>query len=256
MGKIKWFLGEFFVVVAGVLVAFLLNGWWMNMREAQKERNYLVKIHDDLEATIENVTEAEEQQRKTVYAASTLLKAAYSTESVSDSLLNMDALRSMSFAPASQVSATLTTLVTTGDLDLISNDSLRMTLGELVSSLESYTSSVDHMAFDWLIPAYERFADVVNVADLRYDLFNDEYLTILSADTLSGFAQPTLLKRPPRKKWNELLETTEFRKELTKLHIAQTNLWRLHESFLKDLNKNKRMLEAEIERMRIKKFDQ
>jgi hypothetical protein len=256
MGKIRWFLGEFFVVVAGVLVAFLLNGWWMNIREAKKERDYLVKIHEDLEVTIKNVTEAEEQQKQTVYAASTLLKAAYSKESFSDSLLNMNALRSMSFAPASQVSATLTTLVTTGDLDLISNDSLRMALGELVSSLDAYTSTVDHMAFDWLISAYERFADVVNVADLRYDLFSDDYLSILAADTLSGFAQPIHLNRPPKRNWKQLLQNQEFRMELTKLQIAQTNLWRLHESFLDDLEENKRLLEAEIERRGIKKTNE
>jgi hypothetical protein len=125
-----------------------------------------------------------------------------------------------------------------------------------VSSLDAYTSTVDHMAFDWLISAYERFADVVNVADLRYDLFSDDYLSILAADTLSGFAQPIHLNRPPKRNWKQLLQNQEFRMELTKLQIAQTNLWRLHESFLDDLEENKRLLEAEIERRGIKKTNE
>ncbi len=47
MNKVKWYLGEFFVVVCAVLVAFILNSWWIGIKEKNQEEKYLAQIDQD-----------------------------------------------------------------------------------------------------------------------------------------------------------------------------------------------------------------
>ncbi len=247
MSKIKWFLGEFFVVVAGVLVAFVLNGWWMAVKERNLEREYLKYIHSDLESTIKNVEAAEEQQRATTYAASSLLRTSYSKQVPEDSVIASQILRSMSFAPASQVSATLSSLVSTGNLQLISDDSLRIALNTMLSSLEAYERNNEQMAFQWLIPAYERFADAVRLSDFRFQAFDGNTLDRIAQDSLSGFPTAQDLMRPPPQNLSYLIGSDLFIQSLMKLQIAHLNLYQLHSGFLGELKDTKALLEAKME---------
>ncbi len=247
MGKLKWFLGEFFVVVAGVLVAFILNSWWMSIKDANKEQTYLVQIYEDINSTIDQVKEAEEEQRAITHAASMLMALTYSTQLPPDSVISAYIWRSMAFAPTSRVSATLSSLVSTGDLQLIKNDSLRSVLGDLVSDLNAYTTTNDHMAFWWLIPAYERFADEVHVADFRFQSFNEKKYAQLAADSLRGFPDPIIIDMPERRDLHEMIKHKDFRQNLLKLHIAQLNFWRLHKDFHNELLKTREMLIREME---------
>lgn len=246
MSKVKWFLGEFFVVVAGVLVAFVLNGWWMAVKERNLEREYLKYIHSDLESTIQIVEVAEKQQRATLYASSRLLSISFSIQIPSDSIIAIDILKSMTFAPAAQVSATLSSLVSTGNLQLISDDSLRIALNTMLSSLEAYERNNEQMAFQWLIPAYERFADAANLSELRFQAFDDATLERIAQDSLSGFASPSDLLRPKPQVLPELIRDKAFIQNLTKLHIAQKNLYNLHSDFLSELTGARDLLEAKM----------
>lgn len=251
MSKIKWFLGEFFVVVAGVLVAFVLNGWWMAVKERNLEREYLKYIHSDLESTIEIVAAAEEQQRATAYAASSLLRTSYSKQVPEDSVIASQILRSMSFAPASQVSATLSSLVSTGNLQLISDDSLRIALNTMLSSLDAYERNNEQMAFQWLIPAYERFADAVSLSEFRFQAFDDQTLDRIAQDSLSGFPTARDLMRPHPQNLSYLIGTESFIQSLMKLQIAHLNLYQLHSAFLGELKDTKRLLEAKMKENKI-----
>ncbi len=246
MNKLKWFFGEFFVVVSGVLVAFLLNGWWMNIQEHRKERDYLKQIHSDIQSTIVQVEEAKKEQREIVYAVAQLLKNSYSITPVHDSLLIRHTLQSMSFSPSAQLSAALSSLVSTGDLQLIGNDSLRTALGELVSGLADYTSTNNEMAYSWLIPAFERFASVVNLADLRFEVLSEERWLKAAEDSLSGvpFPQDTEIGEPLDLR--SLIRDPEFKNVMMLLYVAQSNLYRLHYRFLEDLKETRTHLEHEM----------
>lgn len=252
MKKIKWFLGEFFVVVSGVLVAFLLNGWWMNIKEAEKEREYLRQIHADIQTSIGHVQEATDDQRKALHKASQLLKSSYMTDPPGQEQLADYTLRSMNFAPAHEISAALSSLVNTGELHLIGNDSLRASLGELMSRLSEYTTSNNEMAYTWLVPAFERFAKVVDVADLRIQLLTREQLENVAADSLSGFPHPDEAAFPEPVDLQQLIRQPEFKNEMILLQIAQLNLYRLHTGFLEELKKTKKELEDELKRQGLK----
>jgi len=252
MRKLKWFFGEFFVVVSGVLVAFLLNGWWMSIKEAEKERNYLRLIHHDIQTAIDNVSEVADKQHNTVHTTAQLLKYSYMTEPPAQHEVGMSMLRSMSFAPSYQISATLSSLVNTGELSLISEDSLRSALGELVSGLAEYSASNNEMGYSWLIPAFEKFATVVDIADLRFQMINEESMDSLATDSLMGFPYFHETSLPDTIDLHALIREKEYKNTVILLHVAQTNLYRLHVDFLEKLNHTKALLEKEMERLKVK----
>lgn len=249
MRNLKWFFGEFFVVVSGVLVAFLLNGWWMNIKEAEKEREYLRLIRTDLQTTIGHVEDASDAQRNTLHAASQLLKFSYMEVSPPEEKIGQTIFQSMNFSPSYQISATLSSLVNTGELSLIQDDSLRNALGELVSRLAEYTNSNNEMAYSWLVPAFERFASVVNVADMRYQMMGKENLEMMAVDSLSGYPHPENLALPDPVDLQALIREKEFKNTIILLQVAQSNLYRLHIGFLEELNRTNALLEKEIEKV-------
>jgi len=38
MRKVKWFLAEFFVVVSGVIVVFVINNLWQDFKDVNREK--------------------------------------------------------------------------------------------------------------------------------------------------------------------------------------------------------------------------
>jgi hypothetical protein len=92
MTKIKWFLGEFLVVVCGVLVAFMLNSWWIAIKEKTQEENYLIQIESDISETIVNIDKAINSQTGRCKAAVVLIRAVYSKELPLDSILAINTL--------------------------------------------------------------------------------------------------------------------------------------------------------------------
>ncbi len=246
--RLLWFFGEFFVVVSGVLVAFLLNGWWLSIKESERERIYLKQIHDDLKSVIENVTIVSDEQQSATHATAQLSATAYMANPPVVKEVEKMIIRSLRFAPAFQIAASLSSMVSTGELALIKNDSLRMELGELVSHLSEYNSSNNHMAFSWLVPGIDKMLNDINFSDLRFQLLSEEDLAYLASDTLSGFPPVDNLKLPEPVDVYALFNDARFRADLIVLHVAQHNLNALHKSILEKVESAKLRLETEMKR--------
>jgi len=251
MRKLKWFFGEFFVVVSGVLVAFLLNGWWMSIKEAEKERNYLGLIYHDIQTAIDNVSEVANDQHETANTTAQLLKFSYMTEPPAQQEIGESILRAMRFSHSNRVSATLSSLVNTGELSLIRGDSLRHALGELVSDLAEYSTSNNETGYSWLIPAFEKFATVVDIADLRFQIISEERMDSLATDSLMGFPYFHETALPDTIDLHALIREKDYKNTVILLHVAQTNLYLLHVTFLEKLNHTKALLEKEMERLKV-----
>jgi hypothetical protein len=147
MTKIKWFLGEFFVVVAGVLVAFGLNGYYNQLQDQNKERAYLSRISQDFESSIKMQEVAIEHQRESVKAGSMVLRAAYSDSLPDSKTLVNNLFRFMQFSAGSQISSTLKSLVSSGDLQLIKDDSIRVELSKMSSTIDVHASNMEHISY-------------------------------------------------------------------------------------------------------------
>lgn len=55
--RLRWFLSEFLVIVAGVLVALAVNAWWQGRQDRQVEIAYLQQLQLDLDASNQTLDE-------------------------------------------------------------------------------------------------------------------------------------------------------------------------------------------------------
>ena len=123
--RARWFAAEFAVVVSGVLVALALNAWWVGQQEADLEAVYLDQLTADLTETLGLIEAAEDQMAEADRAGAELVRAFQRPEPPpADSLLVWIRTASRYRVPA-PVTGTAEALVTTGDLTLIQDDTLR-----------------------------------------------------------------------------------------------------------------------------------
>ena len=237
MKKLKWFFAEFLVVVTGVLMAFLLNSWWINIQDNVKQTRYLDQIEGEITETISIIEVAKDSQTKRFQALVLLVRAVYTDPEhlPSDSVLASNALKGMSFNPGSQVSATLKSMVSTGDLQLIENDSLRSLLVTAIEKLGNYDKATSQQTFQWMVSSYEKFANEIGVFDMLMSEISVEDLERASADSISFVPSPDLFKRPPSINWPELLNRPSFKRALENLFLAHSNLKRNHEEVLNEM---------------------
>ncbi len=251
MGKLRWFLGEFFVVVAGVLVAFGLNGWYNSIQDARKERAYITHVYHDINTNITLLEEAIEHQRGSVHAGSMLMKATYTDTIPSANFIYRNLFRFMQFSAGNSVSSTLNALVNTGDLQLILDDSLRNAFGELVARSDDHGNTMRDLTTFWLLPAYERFSKEVNISDLRFQVMAYEHLVQLAEDTLQGVPHPDHLIDLPAHDPYAMLQSPTFKHEATNFFIAQSNLYRQELEFVKSLEDTRDLVARRMRHMRM-----
>jgi hypothetical protein len=156
---LRWFTGEFLVVVSGVLVVLALNASYQARVEAERETGYLEQLAADLEESetaLQQAVSAGEAQRDRVMALLALLHA----EEVPGQE-RFDELTTLSIAPAQPTLSTAQAIVETGDLHLIRDDALRAAIVQYVGAGESYREVEDAIAWEWLTPSIRDFYEIV-----------------------------------------------------------------------------------------------
>ena len=141
--KLTWFLGEFAVVVTGVLVALALNAWWQGRQDRSFERQYVDQLEQDIVQTIAGIEGASDADARSDRALTMLIRA-YRTDPAPprDSLLRWS-INAPNVVLTAPILGTAETIVSSGDLRLIRDDSLRLSLP---SFLESSKELAENMA--------------------------------------------------------------------------------------------------------------
>jgi hypothetical protein len=182
--RIRWFLSEFVVIVAGVLVALAVNAWWQGRQDRQMEVSYLQQLQADLDVSNRTLTQAHAVVQDQAKAAAAVLHEFWRRGQGTDA----DIRRQMSIPLRSgrvlPVLGTARSLIASGDLRLIQSAVLR-------SAIPSYVDAMD--------------ADVADIA--RYDetyyrlgaheteeIFDSGAL--LSSAELSGLHDYSIMARP------------------------------------------------------------
>jgi hypothetical protein len=124
----KWFGAEFLVVVTGVLVALALNAWWADRQDRSKEQFYLRQLVADLAET-ERASDQMDRRMVPFERAPRRLAQAYFLTNLPprDSIVAWASVAPVHF-PISPVLGTVEAMVTTGDIGLIRDDSLRIAI--------------------------------------------------------------------------------------------------------------------------------
>jgi hypothetical protein len=134
--RVRRIVLEGFVVVASILLAFAIDAWWEEAREASQERALLVALSEELDNTRglleDNVRFHEDQLRRT--GALLEIAAGQPSRVSTDSLDHLFAGLS-SWAMASYERGTLDAILIGGAFNLIEDQSLRRVIVEWQRSL-------------------------------------------------------------------------------------------------------------------------
>ena len=145
--NIRWFSAEFLVVVSGVLIALALNSFWQSRLDSSREAAYLDQIRTDIEETRQQFAEALQFNEGMLLALDSLNSASNGLLMLSDE--DIIRLNNLDFLWAVPVTGTVEALVSTGELHLISNDSLRTSVIQFVNESETFENILLEYVFRW-----------------------------------------------------------------------------------------------------------
>ena len=125
--KLRWFVAEIAVVVTGVLIALALNAWWQGQQASASEQHYLVLLSRDLEqlqVDLGELAEIEEGWLQDGLASYRILSSRDHSPAnraiVSERFSRLSTRKTINLT-----NATYEDLISTGNLQLIHNRSLR-----------------------------------------------------------------------------------------------------------------------------------
>ena len=123
--RMRWFGAEFLVVLTGVLVALAFNAWWGTRQDQRREENYLRQIHAELLRTEEELAVEVGLAEEMFVKAARLHAAFFATAPVSSD--SLDRWLELNHADPEPLLGTLRAIVSTGELNLVRDDSVRAT---------------------------------------------------------------------------------------------------------------------------------
>lgn len=167
---IRWFLAEFLVVVAGILVALAVNGWWIDRVERSQERDLLLGLQTEFSENLDLFDRTAALHRKTIEQARQLLEitgrspVGVAPEDV-DKLLFPLISEMPSFHPAmGEVEA----MLGAGHLGLIQNRRLRAALAGWPGVLSLLRETEDEMRSDVMHEFYPYMVKHIPLVTLDY----------------------------------------------------------------------------------------
>jgi hypothetical protein len=144
---------EMLVVVLGVVIGFQVNAWGHARSDRAKERGYLEQLTSDVAATRRGLVGLDSTEAVGDRASARLVAAFRAPQAPpADSLLAWVA-RATRVEPPFVVLGTVRTLLSTGDLALIRDDSLRAYLPLYAEGVESVQPFIDRNTEDIVVNA-------------------------------------------------------------------------------------------------------
>ncbi|HET6433676.1 DUF6197 family protein [Dyella sp.] len=125
---ISWFLAEFVVVVAGVLVALAVSAWWQGRLDRENENEYLQQLDADLLATENDMEHAQAVLNKRALAAHVITHAFWGERPANEAELLRDLGAPWRSARYRPVLGNIEALIATGDIHVIRAAALRTEL--------------------------------------------------------------------------------------------------------------------------------
>ena len=136
----KYFLyaiGEIVLVVIGILIALSVNNWNGNRKNKLTESQYYCKLFADFKLDRQNITELYKESEHKIETSKRLLLELNNKNKDKIFLVNnyLQALRTNAFVPSK---VAMTDLVSSGRLNLLTNDSLKSDLVRYYGELDKF----------------------------------------------------------------------------------------------------------------------
>jgi len=141
-GRIRWFLSEFLVIVAGVLVALAVNAWWQGRQDRQMEISYLQQLQVDLDASNRELAQAHEAVQDMAEAAASVLHEFWRRDQRTDADIRRQMAKPLRSGRVLPVLGTARSLIASGDLRLIQSAVLRSAIPGYVDAMDADVADV------------------------------------------------------------------------------------------------------------------
>jgi hypothetical protein len=164
-------IGEIFLVVIGILIALQIN----NLNEANKTRlkevSYLENIKSDLKLTNLEIDEYVSTRTQRAIAANSVLEH-YNGKPVTDwDEFNKHTIDVYTWQRFYQIDNTFQELMNSGNLAIISNDSIKNELLTLDKLFKKLKFTEDHFRYDTEITLYEPSYEMTDIYTLSNNYF-------------------------------------------------------------------------------------
>ena len=150
---LRWFLAEFVVVVAGILVALALSSWAQGRSEVAREQSYLRQLQADLAANERDLSDATAFFDQRAAAAARVLHRFWRVAPVLDDAFIDDLSLPRTTRRFRPVLGTAEALVSSGDLNLIRSDDMRAAILDYVESTRTHLEDIHRYDETYYRPA-------------------------------------------------------------------------------------------------------
>ena len=159
-------VGEILLVVIGILIALQINNQNDLRKERIKEVHYLGNIRTDLEFNVAEMDRYLESRTNDIAAAKRVL-AHFEGKPITDyAAFNADCVQIYEWQKFWQNDNTFQELVNSGNLALISNEAIKISLLDLESLYKKLKSEEDHYRFDSEIAIYGPLYEIMDIKPL------------------------------------------------------------------------------------------
>ena len=170
LGKYFFYaLGEIILVVVGILIAIQINGWNERRKNNKKEEALLVELHKESKENLRQFEENKKAYLHSLTACSVVLRNVSTMEHKAslDSIMAFGPrmFRGITFDPSNGV---VESLLSTGEIQLIRNDSLRNYIITWKDVLKDFQEEEENSRFLWknrVEPYLIEHGDFINPAN-------------------------------------------------------------------------------------------
>ena len=228
----KYALGEVFIVLVGVLLAFALNSWWNNVKEAKTRKIILSNLLDEMEYNNQELRQTLRIDEFVLHNAEALEEILHGTPkgeqvAVADTILSAFIIA----ATNNPSTGSLNSILTSGKIDYINNNALITSIITWNNKLDDATED-EQTAFNFIenqfLPAMREQVDLSDIFDNLGKMVG--YAITGAKDNLSL----KFLSKTTRLENSNSLINLVLQREV-RLNIAIGALKRLHEHQIKML---------------------
>ena len=184
------------MIVGSILLAFAIDAWWDGRRDRAQESSYLQMLASDLRGTLANNSNFGGRADSVDWAGARLVRAYYEPEVMSnDSIARLFLLARTAWVVQARL-GTAQALITTGDLDLIRDDSLRLRVTGYLADMTAFEGFEQQRSDDFL-EALEELSRHINPEALRLSTLPDAVRdSLAAADALFPFPGGAIRAEP------------------------------------------------------------
>lgn len=194
--SVKWFLAEFTVVVSGVLVALILNALYNQSQKEDRETAYLKQLKTELDESVAALESVNEYSKASSRCVERIIQQYWQVNPEQVDSLKIWMMAAHQYAPLALSTGTLNGLMTTGDIALISNDSLRTQIVNYHAHTASDLATVASFTTEWLrISAHGR--EVYDIWSLMAESYPEETLQAIIESVEAVVFPATNRKKQP-----------------------------------------------------------